>query len=112
MYNGHCRSNCVDILSDRNSQVVTKNTTSKVPHLMLTNVMSLAPKIDEVTEFIIRNKINLSLITETWLKETVPDSVINIPGFTLLRRIDHHKSMEGCVLTLEKHIIDMNVWMT
>ena len=52
---------------------------------MLANVMSLVPKIDEVTEFIVRNKINLSLITETWLKESVPDSVIDIPGFTLLQ---------------------------
>ena len=84
VYNyGHCRSNCVDILSDRNSQVMTNSRISKVPDLMLTNVMSLVPKIDEVTEFVARSKINLSLITETWLKESVPDSVINIPGFTL-----------------------------
>ena len=48
--------------------------------------MSLVPKIDEVNEFIIRNEINLALITETWLKESVSDSVIDIPNFTLLRR--------------------------
>jgi hypothetical protein len=53
---------------------------------MLSNVMSLVPKIDEVNEFIIRNEINLALITETWLKESVSDSVIDIPNFTLLRR--------------------------
>ena len=82
VYNyGHCWSNCVDILSDRNSKVMT----TKVPNIMLANVMSLVPKIDEVTELIVRNKINLSLITEIWLKESVPDSVIDIPGFTLLQ---------------------------
>ena len=59
--------------------------TTKVPNIMLANVMSLVPKIDEVTELIVRNKINLSLITEIWLKESVPDSVIDIPGFTLLQ---------------------------
>ena len=53
---------------------------------MLTNVMSLTPKIDEVREFIIRNEIDLALITETWLKESVSDTVVDIPEFTLLRR--------------------------
>jgi hypothetical protein len=53
---------------------------------MLSNVMSLVPKIDEVNEFIIRNEINLALITETWLKESMSDSVIDIPNFTLLCR--------------------------
>ena len=43
-------------------------------------------KIDEVNVFTIRNGINLALITETWLKESVSDSVIDIPNFTLLRR--------------------------
>ena len=95
-----------------NSQVMTTNITTKVPDVMLANVMSLVPKIDEVTEFIVCNKLNLSLITETWLKVSVPDSVIDIPGFALLRiGTDYHKSMEGYVLTLKKHIINTNVWM-
>ena len=66
--------------------------------------MSLVPKIDEVTEFIVRNKINLSLITETWLKESVPDSVIDIPGFTLLRR-DRLSQIHGgvCAYIKETH---------
>ena len=105
VYNyGHCRSNCVDILSDRNSKVMTNNITTKVPDVMLANVMSLVPKIDEVTEFIVRNKINLSLITETWLKESVPDSVIDISGFTLLRR-DRLSQIHGgvCAYIKETH---------
>ena len=42
-------------------------------------------KYDEVREFIIRNEIDLALITETWLKESVSDTVVDIPEFTLLR---------------------------
>ena len=62
VYNyGHCRSNCVDILSDQNSQVMTNNRTTKVPDFMLANVMSLVPRIDEVTEFIVRKKWILAL---------------------------------------------------
>ena len=52
-----------------------------VPKIMLSNVMSLVPKVDEVLEFIHRNQISLVFITETWLKASIPDSVVNIPGF-------------------------------
>ena len=57
-----------------------------VPKLMLVNVMSLVPKMDEVQEFIHRNKICLAFITETWLKESISEGVVNIPGFTIIRR--------------------------
>ena len=39
-------------------------------------------KTDEVREFIIRNEMDLALITETWLKESVSDTVVDIPEFT------------------------------
>ena len=45
--------------------------------------MSLVPKMCEVSEF----------ITETWLRSSVVDSVIDIPGYSVLRRdrqSDHH----------------------
>ena len=59
---------------------------------------------DVPTEFIVRNKINPSLITETWLKESVPDSVINIPGFTLLRRVRSSQIHGGvCAYIRETH---------
>ena len=38
--------------------------------------MSLEPKIVEVTEFVLRNDIDL----ETWLKERDTDNVVDIPG--------------------------------
>ena len=53
---------------------------------MVTNVRSLVPKIDEIREFMSRNEINLSFITETWLNDTITDSVVNIPGFTIIRK--------------------------
>ena len=39
-----------------------------VPKLMVSNVMSLAPKSDEGQEFLPRSDISLAFITETWLK--------------------------------------------
>ena len=55
-----------------------------IPKVKVTNVRSLVHKIDEIHEFIINNEINLSFITETWLKDTITDSVVNIPGFTII----------------------------
>lgn len=48
--------------------------------------MSLAPKIVEVSEFILRNDVDLACITETWLKDRITDSVVHIPGYSIIRR--------------------------
>ena len=87
---------------------------SKTPKLMLSNVMSLALKIDEVS---IRNEINLAFITETWLKETVSDSIVDIPHFILLRRdrkLENHGGV--CVYIKEtqykhKRLDDLCLWI-
>ena len=57
-----------------------------VPKIMVSNTMSLAPKIVEVEEFVARNKVSLAFITETWLKSTVMDSVVDIPGYSIIRK--------------------------
>ena len=46
-----------------------------------------------MSEFILRNQVNYAFITETWLRSSVVDSVIDIPGYSVLRRdrqSDHH----------------------
>ena len=52
-----------------------------------TNTISqrLVPKIDELTLYIQNNNVDIACITETWLKSTVPSSVINIDGYDVLR---------------------------
>ena len=52
---------------------------------MLANVMSLAPKITEVAEFAVSKDIDLVYITETWLKECIADSVVEIPNYSIIR---------------------------
>ena len=66
--------------------VTNVDRTHYVPRLMLTNVMSLVPKLTEVQEFMNRNKIDLAFITETWLRGLIADSVVNSPEYTILRR--------------------------
>ena len=56
-----------------------------VPKIMVTNVMSLAPKIAEVAEFALRKDVDLACITETWLKERIANSVVEIPNYSIIR---------------------------
>ena len=39
-----------------------------VPSLILSNVMSLVPKIDEVRPYVINTNADVAVFTETWLK--------------------------------------------
>ena len=55
--------------------------------------MSLAPKIDEVRSVVLDLKPNLGFFTETWLRETICDSLLQIPGYSFIyrdRTTDHH----------------------
>ena len=69
--------------------------------IMVSNVMSLAPKTCEVSEFVLRNKVSLAFITETWLKSFVSDSVIDIPGYSVLRRDRSSNGHGGTCLYLK-----------
>ena len=71
------------------------------PKIMISNVMSLVPKMTEVSEFILRNQVSLAFITETWLKSSVCDSVIDIPGYSILRKDRSNESHGGICLYLK-----------
>lgn len=76
--------------------------------LYLSNVMSLAPKIDEIRQFASDGKMDLICITETWLKNHIHDNIIAIEGYNLIRRdrvgIDH-----GGICTYVKNNINFTV---
>ena len=56
------------------------------PKIMVSNVMSLVPKLVEVQEFLLRTQVDLAFITETWLKTTIANTVVDIPGYSIIRR--------------------------
>ena len=80
----HCSRARFEI--DSNTVETQSQSTHYVPKLMVSNVMSLAPTIDEVQEFLLRSDISLAFYTEAWLKETVADSAVHIPGYTIIRK--------------------------
>ena len=66
------------------SSISTNVRTEFAPSLLLTNTMSLAPKIDEVNFFIMENNVDLAFITETWLTDLVSDNYLHISGYFLI----------------------------
>ena len=68
------------------SKTSKKSLSSFVPCIMLSNTMSLVPKLVEVHEFILRNRVDIGFITETWLRDTICDSVVDIPGYKVFRK--------------------------
>ena len=63
-----------------------RRSTAYVPALILSNTMSLAPKIDEIRHFMLNSSVDYGCFTETWLSDLIPDNVINIPGYNVTRK--------------------------
>lgn len=57
-----------------------------MPGLLLSNVMSLAPKVDEIRYVVNKEKIEIACFTESWLNDSIHDIVINIRDFNVIRK--------------------------
>ena len=75
-----------------------------VPSLILCNVMSLVPKINEVRPYVINTNADVAVFTETWLKSSILDSVIDIPGFRIIRKDRMERIHGGVCLYIKKQI--------
>ena len=58
----------------------------------------------QVQEFINRHDIDLACITETWLRKEIPDSVVHIPDYTIIRRDRQTDSHGGVCLYIKNNI--------
>ena len=54
-----------------------------VPALLLSNSMSLAPKIDEIRHTVPNSFVDLDCFTETGLIDFIPDNAIEIPDYNI-----------------------------
>ena len=70
--------------------------------------MSLAPKIDEVSQVVQNANYDLVCITESWLRQHIPDSVIAINGYNIIRR-DRKEATHGGVCMYIKESIPFSV---
>ena len=79
------------LVSSSRQDLSTANTSSParphfVPSILLSNAMSLAPKVDEIAYTFNSANTDIAFFSETWLKETIPDDPIKIKGYQLFRR--------------------------
>ena len=74
--------------------------TEFVPSLLLANVMSLLPKVDEVRVLASQRHFDFLFITETWLKDIIGDNQIALGNFNLITR-DRFTGLHGgvCIYT-------------
>ena len=79
-----------------------------VPSIILANVMSLSPKIDEIRLYVQDHVPDIMCFTETWLKDTVENSVIHIRNYTLVRK-DRIYAQHGGVCLYIKDTIPFTV---
>ena len=77
-------ANCITISPSQQNQQGARKV--YVPSVLLSNVMSLAPKVDEVSDVITNANLDIACITETWLGDHIHDNVVCIPGYNLVRR--------------------------
>lgn len=60
-----------------------------LPSIIMGNVNSLTNKSDELETLVKTQKVyrecSLMCFTETWLNQNIPDSIVDVPGFTLIR---------------------------
>ena len=75
---------------------------------MLSNVMSLVPKIDELREVIHNSDVEIACITETWLRDHIDDNVVNVSGFRLVR-LDRINIQHGGVCMYVRNNIQCNI---
>ena len=77
------------------------STTAYVPSFLVSNVMSLAPKIDELRHVLQNANLDCVCITESWLRSHIHDNVVALKGFNIIRK-DRVESEHGGVCVYVK----------
>lgn len=50
------------------------------------NICSLLPKIAELTAYVYTPNLDILVISESWLKKSIPNSAIYISGYNIFRQ--------------------------
>ena len=75
-----------------------------VPLFLLSNCMSIVPKIDEVSFFIKQHYIEIAMFSETWLRDSIPDGPIEIRDYRLFRRDRKIRAHGGVCIYVKESI--------
>ena len=73
------------------------------------NAQSIVTKIDDLTVLLKNNHVDIACITESWLSSSVPDSAVNINGYTIVRN-DRSLNIGGGVCFYIRSSLSYKVW--
>ena len=73
------------------------------------NAQSIVTKIDDLTVLLNTNHVDIACITESWLSFSVPDSAVNINGYTIVRN-DRSLNIGGGVCFYIRSSLSYKVW--
>lgn len=77
---GHSAANCIKISKG-------KKVLSKLPTFLITNACHITNKIDELQVVVETNDVNVAIVTETWLNDSIPTSAVSIgQSFQIFRK--------------------------
>ena len=54
--------------------------------VLLTNAFGIQNKIGELQHSMLNNNIDIAVVTETKLSDSIPSSLVSVPGYTIIRR--------------------------
>ena len=112
------RNNCISKHNSTNCIIVSRMSPLRkagssnlfVPSIVLSNVMSLAPKIDELRDSTTLKNVDLICITETWLQSHIHNNIVSVPGYSVERR-DRSNGQHGGVCIYIRNSIKYQVHM-
>lgn len=77
----------------------------KIAHI---NVRAILPKIHVLRNYIISSMFDIIAMSETWLTKLVPDNIIDIDGFRVVRR-DREEGRGGGILFYVRNSINFAI---
>ena len=69
-----------------------------LPNVLIVNSRSIVQKIDELEYYSNESKIEIIIVTETWLSDNIPSEAVNISGYTLIRKDRVNGLGGGCAI--------------
>lgn len=93
--NQRCRIPSNLITVELVNNISTSTCKPSLPSILITNVRSLMPKVDELDVIAQANAVDIVTVTETWLTNEIPDEAPSISNYNFFRK-DRHNLMKSC----------------
>ena len=102
----HCHNPayCIQITPASTDEKRNSPRTAYVPSLFVWNVMSLAPKVDELRHLLKYANLDLVCITESWLKSHIHDNVVALESYNIICRDRRETEHSGVCVYIKNTI--------